>query len=49
MIPVARPLIGSEEEAAVLAVLRSGMIAQGPQVERSIWPCWPMILAPAMR
>lgn len=34
MIPIARPLIGSEEEAAVLAVLRSGMIAQGPQVAR---------------
>jgi perosamine synthetase len=34
MIPVAKPLIGAEEEAAVLAVLRSGMIAQGPQVER---------------
>jgi dTDP-4-amino-4,6-dideoxygalactose transaminase len=34
MIPISRPLIGSEEEEAVLAVLRSGMIAQGPQVER---------------
>ncbi len=34
MIPISRPLIGLEEEAAVLAVLRSGMIAQGPQVER---------------
>jgi dTDP-4-amino-4,6-dideoxygalactose transaminase len=34
MIPVARPLIGPEEEAAVLAVLRSGMLAQGPEVER---------------
>ncbi len=34
MIPVARPLIGPEEEQAVLAVLRSGMLAQGPQVER---------------
>ncbi|MDW8403572.1 DegT/DnrJ/EryC1/StrS family aminotransferase [Chloroflexus sp.] len=34
MIPVARPLIGREEEEAVLAVLRSGMIAQGPEVER---------------
>lgn len=33
MIPVARPQIGPEEEAAVLAVLRSGMLAQGPQVE----------------
>lgn len=34
MIPVARPLMGREEEEAVLAVLRSGMIAQGPEVER---------------
>ncbi len=34
MIPVARPQIGPEEEQAVLAVLRSGMLAQGPQVER---------------
>ncbi len=34
MIPVARPQIGPEEEEAVLAVLRSGMLAQGPQVER---------------
>lgn len=34
MIPVSRPLIGPEEEEAVLAVLRSGVIAQGPQVER---------------
>jgi perosamine synthetase len=32
MIPVARPLIGPEEEAAVVAVLRSGMLAQGPEV-----------------
>lgn len=34
MIPIARPLIGPEEEEAVLAVLRSGMLAQGPQVAR---------------
>jgi len=34
MIPIARPLIGPEEEEAVLAVLRSGMLAQGPEVER---------------
>ena len=32
LIPAARPLIGEEERAAVDAVLRSGMIAQGPQV-----------------
>ncbi|MCH9718653.1 MAG: DegT/DnrJ/EryC1/StrS family aminotransferase [Actinomycetia bacterium] len=32
MIPAARPLIGDDERAAVDAVLRSGMIAQGPQV-----------------
>jgi dTDP-4-amino-4,6-dideoxygalactose transaminase len=34
MIAVAKPQIGPEEEEAVLAVLRSGMIAQGPQTER---------------
>ncbi|MFV9504561.1 MAG: DegT/DnrJ/EryC1/StrS family aminotransferase [Oscillochloridaceae bacterium umkhey_bin13] len=34
MIPIARPQLGPEEEAAVMAVLRSGMLAQGPQVER---------------
>jgi perosamine synthetase len=33
MIHVARPHIGDEERAAVDAVLRSGMIAQGPEVE----------------
>ncbi|HZU21250.1 MAG TPA: aminotransferase class I/II-fold pyridoxal phosphate-dependent enzyme, partial [Terriglobales bacterium] len=31
-IPVARPSMGSAEEAAVLAVLRSGWISQGPKV-----------------
>lgn len=33
-IPAARPIIGDEERAAVDAVLRSGMIAQGPEVAR---------------
>ncbi|MFD1202970.1 DegT/DnrJ/EryC1/StrS family aminotransferase [Leucobacter albus] len=32
MIPAAKPLIGSEERLAVDAVLRSGMLAQGPEV-----------------
>ena len=32
MIPAAKPLIGEEEIEAVVAVLRSGMVAQGPQV-----------------
>lgn len=32
MIKVAQPMIGEEEEAAVLRVLRSGMLAQGPEV-----------------
>ena len=32
-IPPAKPLIGDEERAAVDRVLRSGMIAQGPEVE----------------
>ncbi len=32
MIPAAKPIIGEEERAAVDAVLRSGMIAQGPEV-----------------
>ena len=31
-VPVARPSIGAEEEAAVLDVLRSGWISQGPRV-----------------
>jgi perosamine synthetase len=33
MIPAARPLIGAEEREAVDRVLRSGMIAQGPEVD----------------
>lgn len=32
MIPAAKPLIGDEERAAVDRVLRSGVIAQGPEV-----------------
>jgi perosamine synthetase len=32
MIPIAKPLIGKEEEDAVLEVLRSGMLAQGKKV-----------------
>jgi len=32
MIPIAKPLIGDEEKQAVLEVLGSGMIAQGPRV-----------------
>src|SRR5579883_1094714 len=32
VIPVARPLFGPEEEAAVLDVLRSGQLAQGERV-----------------
>lgn len=32
MIPIAAPDIGAEEEAAVLRVLRSGRLAQGPEV-----------------
>ncbi len=31
-IPVARPSIGTEEELAVVAALRSGWVAQGPRV-----------------
>jgi dTDP-4-amino-4,6-dideoxygalactose transaminase len=31
-IPPAKPIIGDEERAAVDAVLRTGMVAQGPQV-----------------
>ncbi len=33
MIPIAKPLIGDEEKQAVLEVLDSGMLAQGPRVE----------------
>ncbi len=32
MIPIAKPLIGEEEKRAVLEVLDSGMLAQGPRV-----------------
>jgi dTDP-4-amino-4,6-dideoxygalactose transaminase len=32
MIPIARPLVGQAEKDAVLAVLDSGMLAQGPRV-----------------
>ena len=32
MIPAAKPIIGEEERAAVDRVLRSGMVAQGPEV-----------------
>ncbi|HEC33668.1 MAG TPA: DegT/DnrJ/EryC1/StrS aminotransferase family protein [Chloroflexi bacterium] len=32
MIPIAKPLMGEEEKQAVLEVLDSGMIAQGPRV-----------------
>lgn len=34
MIPISRPLVGAEEEAAVIDVLRSGMLAQGPQTAK---------------
>ena len=33
MIPIAKPLLGEEEKRAVLDVLNSGIIAQGPKVE----------------
>lgn len=32
MIPIARPMLGVEEEEAVVAVLRSGGLSQGPEV-----------------
>ena len=32
MIPIARPFVGEEEEHAVLRVLRSGWLSQGPRV-----------------
>ena len=31
-IPIAKPLLGEEEKAAVMAVLGSGMLAQGQSV-----------------
>ncbi len=33
MIPIAKPLIGEEEKQAVLSVLDSGFLAQGPKVK----------------
>jgi perosamine synthetase len=32
VIPAAKPIIGDEERAAVDRVMRSGMVAQGPEV-----------------
>jgi len=32
MIPIAKPLIGEEEKRAVMEVLDSGVLAQGPKV-----------------
>jgi perosamine synthetase len=32
VIPIARPYLGPEEEAAVIEVMRSGVLAQGPRV-----------------
>lgn len=34
MIPIAKPLLGPEETAAVIAVLNSGMLAQGEKVAK---------------
>jgi len=34
MIPIAKPLIGDEEEHAVIEVLRSGMLTHGEQVKK---------------
>ena len=34
MINISKPIIGKEEIAAVLKVLKSGMIVQGPVVEK---------------
>src|SRR5437016_9869679 len=33
MIPIARPILGEEDLAAVKEVLASGMLAQGPKVK----------------
>jgi len=33
MIPIAKPLMGDEEKEAIVAVLESGILAQGPKVE----------------
>jgi len=33
MIPIAKPLMGDEEKEAIIAVLESGMLAQGPKIE----------------
>lgn len=34
MIPISKPYIGEEEQQAVLEVLKSGMLVQGPKVKR---------------
>jgi perosamine synthetase len=33
VIPIAKPLMGEEEKEAIIAVLESGILAQGPEVE----------------
>ncbi len=50
-IPPAKPLIGDEERAAVDRVLRSGMLAQGPEVRPSSRssPSTSVSVAPAWR
>src|SRR3989442_15044879 len=35
MIPIARPILGEDESAAVKEVLASGMLAQGPKLKAS--------------
>ena len=39
MIPIARPVMGTEERAAVLEVLDSGRLVSGPRVERFEQEC----------
>ncbi len=51
VIPLARPVLGEEEEQAVLAVLRSGQLSLGPRVpefERSFAACVGAPLASAI-
>jgi dTDP-4-amino-4,6-dideoxygalactose transaminase len=48
MIPIVRPLLGSEEQEAVLRVLVSGQLAQGEHVEPDTYSLDPELVEAAL-